>query len=172
MRSRISRSRQMQGLKVLSQEDLRGLVRKLTDVRWDWSASSIDAIAESLAWTVDPSARRGPVRADTGLGVGGNVADFQLTRDRISWISVRITDRANDPDEAMPVLQDAFVAAVRAVEEELGQPTERKPGEDPSVTWHLDDYTVSVNYLVWAVVLRITSAEYLAAKAEETRAGL
>ena len=123
---------------------LRDLVTRLRTLPWQWRASDVPAVAESLGWQVTYRSPEGGALASTGE-FGGREVTVVGRAGAVQTVSVRVSDSAGQrTPEGRAFLQDAFVDSVAALTELLGTPTKRRLGDQPTVRWRDDDQTVSV----------------------------
>jgi hypothetical protein len=123
---------------------LRDLVTRLRTLPWQWRATDLPAVAESLGWQLTHQSPDGAALASTGE-FGGREVTVVGRDGAVQTVSVRVSDAAGQrTPEGREFLRDTFAGSVAALTDLLGTPTERQHGDRPAVRWRDDNQTVSV----------------------------
>jgi Family of unknown function (DUF6301) len=147
--------------KAASAEQVAGLIRAWQEVHWSWGVTEVDRLVSPLGWRTGRRSEH-RVELDTGLDVGGGYGSVLFHGGRISRLTVRVCDVADEEDlEARAFLRDAFAGTVRAATQVLGPPTAYMPGAIPEVRWRFAPVTVRVEEVRVAVNVVLAETAYV-----------
>jgi hypothetical protein len=150
--------------RVLTPEQISELASQLAGLRLSWAPAELGRVTDELGWSVAAPPRRvgGSAVVQTGLPVARGLADLALFGEDKGEISVRVSDPEEKGTPAATALnRDAFATAVRAVTAVVGEPVNRRPGEDPEVRWPAASGVLRVAQGVHFVELALVSEKYL-----------
>jgi hypothetical protein len=144
--------------RVIDDDALRRLLSTLRDTRLSWSVAEIPELVRRLGWTmVDMAPDEGAIAA-ADWDAGDNEILIGFTEKRVDDINMRIADVgdagfADTPGRpaARAFLYDALALALAVAEDVLGPPSDRRPGENPEVSWRRADDTIRIERLVNSV---------------------
>lgn len=136
---------------------------------WTWAADDVDRFCAVVGW--EPSDRRpNRVTVTTKVDVERPSANFRFFKDKISEVSVNITDIVGESGEsgesgeageaAQRFRTDAFAAVSRRLVEVLGQPARRIPGAEPKLFWATGTVVVKLSSVTTSLKLVLISPEY------------
>lgn len=133
------------------------IIRIAAQLDWTWTVDDIDRFSTVTGWAVSRRSAYGGTMA-TDLKVPRPEASVYIGGDQLKYLSIAVTDtRFSDlPREPGAVLDD-FAALATWMMSELGRPTRREPGVEPSIRWDLPNLVITLSTLGTQVRLRLIS---------------
>lgn len=129
--------------RVISDQEIIGLVTKLRSLEWPLSADEVEQMVEAFEWKIMARPLSDFI-LETEFGFASGKVEIDGS-DRVERIRFQVCTAVDTDDPGnRAFIQDAFAGVSAAVTQVLGEPTQRIPGEDPELRWRGAESTIAV----------------------------
>ncbi|MGY4100321.1 DUF6301 family protein [Nocardia sp. R16R-3T] len=137
--------------------------RIATGFDWTWAADDLGGFLDALGWQVSD---RGPFDwpLTSPLEINRPTALVTGHGDEIKWVTLRVTDHLDEPDESAGVefLANAFGELADRLNGIYGEPSRRISGAEPELRWDLDGVNIELSHAADRIYLNFVNPVYQA----------
>ena len=140
------------------------IARLAAEFDWTWSVDDLEPFCAQAGWEVVELDQTG-ASIRTGLRVGQSESIMFGRQHRMNWISIFVTDVADDATPmtvVRPLLDEGFTNLDVAFTALLGTATSAEPGPEATIRWDLPKAVITLNRGVSAIHLHLKSPGYQA----------
>ncbi|MFE4502451.1 DUF6301 family protein [Rhodococcus sp. NPDC056743] len=140
------------------------IARLATEFDWTWAVDDLEPFCAQAGWEL-VELRQGGGSIRTNLHVSRPEAHMFGRQHRMNWISIFVTDLADDATPmtvVRPLLDEGFTNLDVALTALLGTATSAEPGPTAALRWDLPKVVVILSMSPSAIHLRLTSPGYQA----------
>jgi hypothetical protein len=134
-----------------------------TGFTWSWTGDNLGTFLDALGWQVP---ERGPFDwpSTSPLRINRPTALVSGDAGEISWVTLRVTDHLDNPDDpgAVEFLANAFAELADRLTSAYGEPAERITGDEPQLHWHLGRVNIELADLTDRIYVRFVNPVYQA----------
>ncbi|MDN5547688.1 MAG: DUF6301 family protein [Rhodococcus sp. (in: high G+C Gram-positive bacteria)] len=140
------------------------IARLAAEFDWTWAVDDLEPFCAQAGWEVVESDQTG-ASIRTGLRVGRPESIMFGRQHRMNWISIFVTDVADDATPmtvVRPLLDEGFTNLDVAFTALLGTATSAEPGPEATIRWDLPKAVITLHRGFSAIHLALKSPKYQA----------
>lgn len=147
--------------KALDAATTRRLLTAMSRLEWDWSVAAVPDLVTALGWRIVESVTGAGAVVDPGFGIDGKEVTFGFEADKVSDISVCVTETLTpQTPQSRAFIQDVFSEVAAAGVAVLGEPTRRVFSTRPEIWWRNDTHTITIGNVGVAVTITWETNEH------------
>jgi hypothetical protein len=134
-------------------ETARSVFRTLAGAEWSWTADEAEALADRLGWTVARRTEDAVVARTAWQLPDPTVSLLFGEEDDVTSVWIPLTPLDEDEPAGRALVDQEFARFAALAVAELGEPTLRRPGAEPTIRWRGDTATLLLSASSSAVTL-------------------